>query len=51
MAVLYGQQMSETLTWIDKEQTRVLFFARGLASGIPSFQPHFDQITYSAQVP
>lgn len=46
-----GQHMSETLTWIDTEQTRVLFFARGLASEIPAFQPHFDQIIYSAVVP
>ena len=46
-----GQQMSETLTWIDTEQTRVLFFARGLASEIPAFQPHFDQIIYSAVLP
>ena len=46
-----GQQMSETLTWIDTEQTRVLFLARGLASEIPAFQPHFDEIIYSAVVP
>jgi hypothetical protein len=46
-----GQQMSETLTWIYTEQTRVLFFARGLASEIPAFQTHFDQIIYSAVVP
>jgi hypothetical protein len=43
-----GQQMSETLTWIDTDQG--LFFARGLASEPPAFQPHFDQIIYSAQV-
>jgi hypothetical protein len=46
-----GQQMSETLTWIYTEQTRVLFFARGPASEIPASQTHFDQIIYSAVVP
>jgi hypothetical protein len=46
-----GQPMSETLTWIYTERTRVLFFARGRALEIPAFQTRFDQIIYSAVVP
>ena len=46
-----GQPMSETLTWIYTERTRVLFFARGPAAEMPAFQTHFDQIIYSAVVP
>jgi hypothetical protein len=39
-----GRQMSESLTWIYTEQTRVLFSAQGPASEIPAFQTRFDQI-------
>ena len=46
-----GEQMTEALTWIYTEQTRVLFFAHGLASEIPAFLTHFDQTIYSAVVP
>ena len=46
-----GEQMTETLTSIYTDQTRVLFFAHGLASEIPAFLTHFDQIIYSAAVP
>jgi hypothetical protein len=46
-----GQKMSESLTWIVTEKTRVLFFARTTAYDMPLFQTRFDQIISSAVVP
>jgi hypothetical protein len=46
-----GQKMSESLTWIVTEKTRILFFARTTAYDMPIFQTHFDQIISSAVVP
>jgi hypothetical protein len=46
-----GQKMVEYMTWINTENSRVFFFARGAASDFPGFQARFDEIINSAIVP
>jgi hypothetical protein len=46
-----GVKMSESLTWVVTDHTRVLFFARATAYDLPIFQTHFVPIISSAVVP
>lgn len=46
-----GQKMVEYMTWIDGEQSRVVFVCRIPAAKLPDFQPRFDTVIQSAVVP
>ena len=46
-----GQKMVEYMVWINTENSRVFFFARGGATDFPGFQARFDEIINSALVP
>jgi hypothetical protein len=46
-----GQAMVEYLTWVDGENSRVVFAARMRTSELASFQARFDTVIQSAVVP
>jgi len=46
-----GRQMSEYITWVDGEKSRVVFGARMETAALAGFQSRFDQIIQSAVVP
>jgi hypothetical protein len=48
---LRGRKVTELLTWIDTEHTRVFFFAQVPSENIPALQTAFEQIIQSARIP
>lgn len=46
-----GEKMSESLTWIMTEHSRILFFVQATAYDLPIFQAQFDPIIQSAVIP
>jgi len=46
-----GVNMTEIMAWIYTEQTRAFFHARVPTEDVSGFQPRFEQVIQSAQVP
>jgi hypothetical protein len=46
-----GGNMTEIMAWIYTEQTRAFFHARVPTDEVSGFQPRFEQVIQSAQVP
>jgi hypothetical protein len=46
-----GSQMTEYLTWIFGDKTRVLVFSRAPSAAMPTLKPRIDQLVSSTVVP
>ena len=46
-----GSQMTEYLTWIYGDKTRVLVFSRAPSAAMPTLKPRIDQLVSSIVVP